>query len=319
MEETAVPWWQEHRNALIAVAAVLVVLLISRVSIVAVVVNGLQVGAVYALVALGIALVYKSTRVLNFAQGDLLMLGAYTTFILVASAGINFWVAVGAALIASFVLGFAIERLVLRPMVGEPAFSIVMVTIGVAWMMRGLAGLFFGHSDRRLPWPLAGERMHYAGVSVSAEHLASLVAMALAVLAFFLFFRRSRWGVAMRASASDQDAALLMGIDVNRIAALSWSLAAMVATLAGVALGTLGFLFVHMGDIGFRAFPAAVVGGLDSPGGAVIGGLALGVLENLGGGYFSGAVKELTAWLVLLIVLVIRPYGLFGTPEIERV
>jgi branched-chain amino acid transport system permease protein len=156
-------------------------------------------------------------------------------------------------------------------------------------------------------------------VRLSAENLATILAASIALGAFFIFFRRSRWGVAMRATASNQDVAQMMGINVNKISAITWGLAGVVGTVAGISLAMLGFLFVHVGDFALRAFPAAVLGGLDATGGAIAGGAILGVSETLFGGYLGGAYRELMAWIILIAVLIIRPFGLFGTEDIERV
>lgn len=283
--------------------------------------SGLAIGSVYALIALGFVIVYKATRVLNFAQGDMMMIGAFVTFTLSSTRGWPFFIALAVALVASFLFGFVVERIVLRPMLGQPIFSIIIVTIGLAWLMRGIAGMAFGHGERRITFPFSGETVRLPGVDVtlSAENIATLTMTMLVFFGFFLFFQRSRWGIAMRATASDQDVAQMMGINVNRISALAWGLAGVVGTLAGVILGMLGFLFIHVGDTALRAFPAAVLGGLDATGGAVFGGAILGVAETLFGGYLGGAYRELMAWILLIVVLLVRPFGLFGSKDIERV
>lgn len=281
--------------------------------------SGLAIGCVYALIALGFVIVFKSTGVLNFAQGDMMMVGAFITFTLSSGLGWSFAAALAVALLGSFLFGFVVERLVLRQMLGQPVFSVIIVTIGLAWFLRGVAAMVFGHSEARIDFPFSGKSVSAGGVTLSAENIATLVITALAFLAFFLFFHRSRWGVAMRATASNQDVAQMMGINVNRISALAWGLAGVVGTLAGVVLGMLGFLFIHVGDTALRAFPAAVLGGLDATGGAVVGGAILGIAETLFGGYFGGSYRELMAWILLILVLLIRPFGLFGSKDIERV
>lgn len=282
-------------------------------------ISGLAIGCVYALIALGFVIVFKSTGVLNFAQGDMMMVGAFVTYTLSSSLGWPFLASLAVALIGSFFFGFVVERLVLRRMVGQPVFSVIIVTIGLAWLLRGVAGMVFGHSEARIEFPFSGNSVTAMGVTLSAENIATLGITAVIFVAFFLFFHRSRWGVAMRATASNQDVAQMMGINVNRISALAWGLAGVVGTLAGVVLGMLGFLFIHVGDTALRAFPAAVLGGLDATGGAVVGGAILGVAETLFGGYFGGAYRELMAWILLILVLLIRPFGLFGSKDIERV
>lgn len=282
-------------------------------------ISGLAIGCVYALIALGFVIVFKSTGVLNFAQGDMMMVGAFITYTLSSSQGWPFLAALAAALGGSFLFGFVVERLVLRRMLGQPVFSVIIVTIGLAWLLRGVSGMVFGHSEARIVFPFSGESVTAVGVTLSAENIATIAVTAVAFVCFFLFFHRSRWGVAMRATASNQDVAQMMGINVNRISALAWGLAGVVGTLAGVVLGMLGFLFIHVGDTALRAFPAAVLGGLDATGGAVVGGVVLGIAETLFGGYFGGSYRELMAWILLILVLLVRPFGLFGSKDIERV
>jgi len=282
-------------------------------------ISGLAIGCVYALIALGFVIVFKSTGVLNFAQGDMMMVGAFMTYTLSSSRGWPFGAALAATLIGSFLFGFVVERLVLRRMVGQPVFSVIIVTIGLGWLLRGVAGMAFGHSEARIVFPFSGDSVTIGSVTLSAENVATIAVTAVAFIAFFIFFRRSRWGVAMRATASNQDVAQLMGINVNRITAIAWGLAGVLGTLAGVVLGMLGFLFIHVGDTALRAFPAAVLGGLDATGGAVVGGALLGIAETLFGGYFGGSYRELMAWILLIVVLLVRPFGLFGSKDIERV
>ena len=285
------------------------------------VVSGLAIGCVYALIALGFVIVFKATRVLNFAQGDMMMFGAFMTYFLTNTYHWPFFAALLMTLIGAFLFGFVVERLILRNMLGQPVFSVIIVTIGLAWFIRGISGMIFGHAEARILFPFSGDSVTtpFVDVRLSAENIATLLVTAVTFAAFFVFLRHSRWGVAMRATASNQDVAQMMGINVNRIAAIAWGLAGVVGTLAGVILGMLGFLFIGVGDIALRAFPAAVLGGLDATGGAIVGGVILGIAETIFGGYLGGAYRELMAWITLIVVLIFRPFGLFGTKDIERV
>lgn len=286
-------------------------------------ISGLLIGSLYALLGLGFVLIYKATRVLNFAQGELLMLAAYGVFLLVNRSGWPFFWALPLVIAAMFVLGIAVERVFLRRMVGEPIFAVVMMTIGLAAIFRGVVGLVWGHDTHRLAMPFADGYFRLNGAVVSELTLVTIAAAGLLLIGFALFFQRSRWGVAMRATASDQDTALLMGVPVPRVFGLSWGLAAAVAAVAGVALAGNQVLDPHMSHFGLRVFPAVVLGGLDSIPGAVLGGLLLGVTEALVSGFldplFRGSVRDLVAYSVLVLILMVRPYGLFGTEEIERV
>jgi branched-chain amino acid transport system permease protein len=287
------------------------------------VVSGLAVGAIYALVALGFVLIFKATGVLNFAQGDLMMVGVYVCYLLVVTLGIPFLPALGAALAAAAALGCLVNVTLLRPMVGQPIFSVVMLTIGLSSVLRSLVGLAAGHQERRFPSPVADAPVALGPAVISRLGLWTLGAALLCLAGFLLFFRYTRVGLGMRATAQDQDAAALMGIGVGRVFALSWAVSAAVATVAGVFLAGITFVHPDMGFVGIRVFPALILGGLDSVAGAIVGGLLVGVIENLAGGYLDrlvgGGVKELTAFTVILAVLMLRPYGLFGTRDVERV
>jgi len=286
-------------------------------------ISGIATGSIYALIALGFVLIYKATDVLNFAQGELMMMGAYFCFAFITQAKLSFLPAFILTLVAMAILGFVIEVSILRPLLGEPVFSVVMITIGLSILLRGVVGLFWGHEEFPFPSPFSKVPINIGGVAISHAHLWTIVIAAIFLVIFFLFFRFARIGLGMRATAEDQDVASLMGINVKKIFSISWSIAAIVASVAGVALASVSFMHPLMSYIGLRAFPAAVLGGLDSIPGAILGGIIIGVTENLAGGYvdkfFGGGVKEITAFVLVLIVMMVRPYGFFGTKEIERV
>lgn len=285
--------------------------------------SGIIVGSIYGLVALGFVVIYKATDVVNFAQGELMMLGAYVCYYLITTHNIPFVPAFLITLIFSAVLGILIEALILRPMVGEHVFSVIMITVGLATLLRSIVGLLWGHDTYPFPFPLSETPLEVFGVSMLPVELATVVIAMGLFATFFLFFKYHKLGLAMRATAFDQKYAFLMGISVRKIFSLSWVLASVVASIGGIFLAGVTSLQTTMSFIGLKVFPAVVLGGIDSIAGAILGGLIIGLTENLAGGYlsqlFGSGVKELSAFFMLLIVLMVRPYGLFGKKEIIRV
>ena len=286
--------------------------------------NGIVVGMVYALAALGFVLIYKASRVINLAQGYFVALGAFGALAIAQVTHLPFLLAVAASLAGSFLLGLLVERLLLRPMIGEQPIAVIMVTIGLAAVLRGGILLVWGAGNFGFPQLLPESPLVLGPLIVSPVHLGAL-AISLAFLAVFVvFFRRTTLGVAMRAVADDQQAAQSLGVSVRRVFAASWAIAATVAAVGGVVVGSLNGLNADaLSFIGLKVFPAVILGGLDSVPGAVVGGVTVGVLENLAGGYIDplvgGGTKEVAPFVVLVLVLMMRPYGLFGTVEIERV
>ncbi len=286
--------------------------------------NGIVVGMVYALAALGFVLIYKASRVINLAQGYFVALGAFGALAIAQVTHLPFVLAVAASLAGSFLLGLLVERLLLRPMIGEQPIAVIMVTIGLAAVLRGGILLVWGAGNFGFPQLLPESPLILGPLIVSPVHLGAL-AISLAFLAVFVvFFRRTTLGVAMRAVADDQQAAQSLGVSVRRVFAASWAIAATVAAVGGVVVGSLNGLNADaLSFIGLKVFPAVILGGLDSVPGAVVGGVTVGVLENLAGGYLDplvgGGTKEVAPFVVLVLALMVRPYGLFGTVEIERV
>jgi len=287
---------------------------------------GLALGARYALVALGFVIIYRATGVINFAQGGLVALGAYLAYQFGERSGLPFPLAVLAALVVSGLVGVLVERLLLSRMVGQPVFAVVMVTIGLLFVIEQLIPTLWGYEAKNLGDPWGVETKDVAGLSLAVRDLWTLVLAGAALGGFFLFFRFTRYGLAMRAAAFDQEAALAQGISVRRVVAMSWAIAGIVAALAGVSLAS-GAAAVNptISFIALAAFPAMILGGLDSPAGAVIGGMVIGVTQTLTAGY----QPEHAAWLgnnfhvvmpyvVMILILLVRPYGLFGTPEVHR-
>ena len=287
-------------------------------------INGLVVGGIYSLVALGFVVIYKATQVVNFAQGELVMAGAYVCFSLTVQFHLPFMAAFLLTLGFSVVLGLAVERLALRPLIGESTISVIMVTIGLSSVLKALVQLVWGTQIKVFPQVLPTEPLFLAGVPIAPVYLAAFVLSVLLFAVFSLFFKYSRLGVAMRATAFDQQAAQSMGIGIKNIFALSWCIACVVSGVGGIILGNINGINSQLGHLGLKVFPAVILGGLDSLAGAALGGLIVGVLENLCDGLakdFLGlsGFKEVAAFVVLVLILMIKPYGLFGSREIERV
>ena len=285
------------------------------------IVSGLAVGSLYALAALGFVLIYKATDIMNFAHGEAMMMGGFVCYMLVGL-NIPFLGAVFISAVFMMVLGLITERLVLRPMIGEPQFAVVMVTIGLSIFLRSISGIIFGHDNKVFPSPFSQMAINFKGLVLSHTHLWAMLVSGCMMILFFLFFKYSRSGLAMRGVANDQDTSMLMGISVKKIFALSWGLSFAIGAVAGIFLANVMVLNIGLSLVAIKAFPAVVLGGLESIPGAIIGGLIIGVLETLVGGYLDQTlpgVKDLTAFIVLFLVLMIRPYGLFGKEEIERV
>jgi len=285
--------------------------------------NGLALGCIYALVALGFVIIFKATKVLNFAQGELMMVGAYFCLMLTQSLNINFFLAFFITLAFSAALGLLIQYVILKKMLGEPIFSVVMVTIGLASVLKSAVGLIWEHDIQRIPSPFPLQPIKVGTIIVSHVQIWTIGFSFFFIIIFLLFFKFTSTGLSMRGTAEDQDTALLMGISVNKVFAFAWIIAAVVASVSGIFLGTFLLMTPEMSFVGLKAFPAVILGGLESIGGAIIGGIAIGTIENYVGGYidsvFKFPIKEIAAYIVLIVVLMIRPNGLFGQKEIERV
>ena len=279
---------------------------------------GLGSGGLYALAALAFVIVYKATRVVNIAIGEFLMMGAYVFYAFAAGMAWPVWAAIAGAVAVSAVLGAVVERVTIRPMLGESPISVFMITVGLASILVGVVELIWTADQRRLP-----EFMPRAPVMVGGAFVAPKVfygfwvALAL-VLLVLAVFRYWRGGVALRATASDQGAAYAMGINVPRVFSLSWAAAGAIAAVSGVIVGAIGGISSSMGVFGLSVLVVVIVGGLDSVAGALVGGIFIGLLEAWAGAYLGGEYKLLATFVVLVAVLMMRPYGLFGTREIER-
>ena len=285
------------------------------------VISGIAQGCIYGLIALGFVLIYKATETVSFAQGDLMMLGAFGGLAGMTMLGFPFWLAVPAAIAAMALFGVLTERVVIRPILGQPAFSIVMLTIGIGYVARGLITMLpgIGTDTHTLPVPYRNVTWNAGGLILSAEHMVVIVVTALLCLGLFAMFRYSKLGIAMQASSQNQLAAYYMGIPVKRLNGLVWGLAAAVAAIAGLLLAPITLVHANMGFIGLKAFPAAVVGGFGSLPGAIVGGLIIGIVESLSGFYLPEGFKDIAAYVVVLIMLMVKPNGLFGDKLTKKV
>jgi branched-chain amino acid transport system permease protein len=287
-------------------------------------INGLVIGSIYALVALGFVIIYKSSSILNFAQGELLMLGAYVCLAIFTTYRVPFVAAFALTLGFSVVLGVLMERVLLRPMIGEPVISVIMVTLGLSSILKAIVQGIWGTDIRPYPEIFPTRPVQIGPLPVSQGYLYSVLSVAVLLLVFSAFFKFSRAGIAMRATAFSQQVSLSMGISVKRIFALAWSIATVVSAVGGVLLGGIrGGVDGALALFGLKVIPVVILGGLDSVLGAIVGGVVMGVLENLAGGYLDpvlgGGVKEVAPFVALVAILTVKPYGLFGKVKIERV
>jgi len=290
-------------------------------------VSGLALGCKYALVALGFVIVFKATGVINFAHASFVLVGGYMTFNAANTWGLNFYLALLVAMASGALLGMLIEALVLRRMIGEAPFTLVMVTIGILFILDNVVTAIWGPDPKNLGDPWGINIRNFGDVPVADKDLWTIAFTALVLGGFFLFFRYSTLGLAMRATALDQEAAMAQGISARRIYRVSWGIAGLVAALAGAVLsaGSAG-LNPSVGLIALVAFPAMILGGLDSPLGAVVGGVIIGLVQQLTSLYgpeylewFGNGFELVSPYLVMIIILLVRPYGLFGTKEVRRV
>jgi branched-chain amino acid transport system permease protein len=286
-------------------------------------INGLMVGALYSLIALGFVLIYKASDVINFAQGDLVMFAGYIVSSCLQIYGLPLWLAILLGLGGMILLGFLIERLVLQHLIGRPVVAVIMATIGLAAFLQGLAPFLWGIETKNLPLPVPDDPIFMGDILLSQlELIAAAVALA-SIMIISWWFTKSRIGIALRAIADDQQVSLAMGIDVKRYFAVAWAIAGVVALIGGLVWGNLLGVDVQLALVGLKVFPVVILGGLDSIVGAIVGGLIVGTVESLAAGvidpYVGGGTKDFTPYVLMIVVLMIRPYGLFGKEDIERV
>ncbi len=284
-------------------------------------ISGIAIGFLYALSALGFVMIFKSSSVLNFAHGELLAAGAFLFLAMVSAARLPVPVAFLFTLLGTFALGFVIERLFLRPLIGEALIYVIMLTVGLAAMLKGLMLFVWGGNlytyPEFLPPALA---FRVGGMLIPSVYTSAIITGLLFLVLFGLFFKYSSQGIYMRSVADNQTAAMSLGVHVRRVFALSWAIAALVAAMSGIVLGIINGISVHeLSAIGLKVFPVVILGGLDSLIGAIVGGIIIGLIETLVSGYISPSVSDVLSYVILVVILMVKPYGLFGLTEIERV
>ncbi|MCX7249461.1 MAG: branched-chain amino acid ABC transporter permease [Burkholderiales bacterium] len=285
------------------------------------VISGIAQGCIYGLIALGFVLIYKATETVSFAQGELMMLGAFCGLACMTMLGFPYWLSVLATIAGMAAFGVLLERIVIRPILGQPAFSIVMLTIGIGYVTRGLITMIptIGTETHALPVPYKDQIWNLAGLVLNVEQMMVIAVTAVMCVLLYLLFRYSKLGIAMQAASQNQLAAYYMGIPVKQLNGIAWGLAAAVAAVAGLLLAPITFVHANMGFIGLKAMPAAVVGGFGSLPGAIVGGLTIGIVESLSGFYLPDGFKDTAAYVVVLIMLVVKPNGLFGEKLSKKV
>jgi branched-chain amino acid transport system permease protein len=284
-------------------------------------ISGVAQGCIYGLIALGFVLIYKATETVSFAQGDLMMLGAFGGLAALTLLGFPFWAAVLGAIAAMAAFGVLLERIVIRPILGQPAFSIVMLTIGIGYVARGVITMIpgIGTDTHSLAVPYKDQIWNVGTLVINVEQVVVIGATALLCLLLYATFRYSKIGIAMQAASQNQLAAYYMGIPVKTLNGLVWGLAAAVAAVAGLLLAPITFVYANMGLIGLKAFPAAVVGGFGSVPGAIVGGLVIGLVESMAGFYLPEGFKDTAPYIVVLVMLMVKPNGLFGEALSKKV
>ena len=288
------------------------------------VINGLVIGSLYGVVAMCFVLIYKASKIVNFAQGEFLLVGAWVCWWILSEFEVPFVFGFLITLAFMMVFGIVLQVLVLRPMIGEPIISVIMVTIGLSIFFQALMKWMFGVFVQPFPQVFEAKAVNVLGLNVQPVYIMSMVISVLIIIAFGWFFKYSRMGLAMRATAFDQQVAQSLGISIKQVFAISWAISAMVSALAGVVVGVVNGVSSELSFFGIKVFPVVILGGLDSIAGAILGGLIIGVLENLAefadSQYLNwGNMYTIAPFYVLIIILMVRPYGLFGTEDIERV
>ena len=281
--------------------------------------SGIAIGAIYGLMAMAFALTYKATGLLNFAQGELGMLIAYLAWSTSLALGASTWVVLGGALVSSVLIGLLIERFIMRRMISQPMFSAVLVTVGVGVIVTSLVLMIWGGEQQKIDIGRADAIVSLGGIRMRESQVAVIVLLVAVLLASHLFFKYSRFGIAMRAVAADQRTAQLMGISPARVQSIAWAASSVLAGLAGLAFAITFELSPSIFSLGLKAFPATIVGGIDAVIGSGVSGIVIGVIENLVGGFISSEMKDVAGFVLILVVLMVRPFGLFGQKDIERV
>lgn len=283
------------------------------------VVNGAASGCIYGLIALGFVLIYKATEMVNFAQGDIMMLGGFTAFTLIAWFHLPYWLGALLAVAITAAFGYALDAIVLRRVIGQPQFAVVMLTLGLGFIFRAAAGITWGYESVGFNTPFTNKTVNIGGLVLGEDNLSIIVGTLLLCGILYLFFSKTRLGVAMQAASQNQLAAYYMGIPVRTIFSLIWAISAGVACLAGILLSPVSMIDVNMGGLAIKAFAAAVIGGFGSIPGSLVGGVIVGIVEQFAGYKLPAGFQEVTSNVVLLLMLFIRPQGLFAERMGKRV
>ena len=283
------------------------------------VVSGLATGCVYALIALGFVLIFKATDVVNFAQGEFVMVSGFISYTLLIGLGLPYGLVLVATIVLSGLMGVVLERVVVRPIMDAPIFSIVIATIGASIVLRSSAGIVYGYDVLPLPTIFSKDPIRVGFLRFTAMDVGVIGSSLAIMVALYLFFKLTKTGMAMRATAQSQTAARLMGVSVKRIFSLTWAISAAIGGVAGVLIAPIIYLDPNLGFIGVKAFAGAILGGFGSIPGAIVGGMLLGVIENLSGYFFNAGIKQVSTYILLILVLVVRPSGLFGAAPVRRV
>lgn len=286
------------------------------------VVSGLSVGSIYAIIGIGFVIIYKSTKILNFAHGEIMMIGAYLCMAFISRFHFGFITAFIVTLLFSALMGIVLERLIFRPMIGQPVFAAVIITLGLSILLRTSTGMVFGYGNEVFPSPFSEEPIVINEIVISHAHMWTILVSCGVICMLIMFFRYSNIGISMRAAAENQINAFMIGIHVKRMFSLTWLIAAVTGSLAGIMLANVQVMNMNLSMVAIKSFPAIILGGLNSLGGALLGGLIIGVVENIVGGYleiYIGGIKEISVYILLFVILIIKPYGFFGTEEIEKV
>jgi len=289
------------------------------------VISGFTLGMVYALIAIGFVIILKCSKAFNIAQGHFVMIGGYLGFTFLVTFHMPIWASLLAAIAAAIVMGLLVERLILRPLVGQPVLAVIMMTIGLATVLEGLATLIWGGEYKTYHGVLPKLTLKIGEISVPSEMTIGVIVSVVAVVILMIIFRYTKSGLAMRATAEDEQVVQSAGIRVTTIYALSWAIACVVGVISGIILGGVSGVMVGMSQVGLKAFAVVLLGGVNSIGGAIIAGITIGVLENVAAGYLDpllpagGGLANVFPFIVIIVVLIIRPFGLFGLAEIERI
>lgn len=283
------------------------------------VVGGLAVGSIYGLIALGFVVIYKSTEIFNFAQGELVMVGAYVCFAFMSTSGLSLPLAIVATLAFAAILGWLIQAVVFKPMLGSSLLTMVMVTVGLSMILRSVVFIIYGPQDKDLPERLPSRGITIGGMVVSELDMIVMASAAVCIVVLGAFFRFSRMGLQLRAIGENPGAAAVVGINANRMFTIAMVIGTTTAAVGGILLANQQVVSTQLSAIGLLAFPAAVLGGMRSIPGAVVGGIVIGVLGNLAAGYLGGTEANVVVYVVLFLVLLVRPEGILGQREVERV